>query len=317
MATNFNASDSRPLTMRTTETDAFRVLVGANRVGSFNTGIATWDGPADEWLLPQARAAGRSGGFTLFADDHWLVGGARVDIASRYEQTTQRVYTDLLAAAHGWNLARIWNYVPEINEAGPDGLEHYRAFSRGRSIAFEQHFGPDFASKVSSASAVGCPSDHLTVVFAATRAPTRHLENPLQVPAYHYPSTYGPRAPSFARATIVDGERRMLFISGTAAVRGHQTIAPGDTMGQLDCTLENLAEITRAADHVATAAQARHFKVYLRHPTDLHAVRTELTKRLLRSTDTVSYLHADICRDHLNVEIEVTLGDSPFARQSA
>ena len=42
-------------------------------------------------------------------------------------------------------------------------------------------------------------------------------------------------APSFARATIVpDGLQTRIFVSGTAAIRGHATIAPHDTRQQLD-----------------------------------------------------------------------------------
>jgi enamine deaminase RidA (YjgF/YER057c/UK114 family) len=150
------------------------------------------------------------------------------------------------------------------------------------------------------------------MVFAACRALPRHVENPLQVPAYNYPDDYGPRAPSFARATIApDGGGHTVFISGTAAIRGHATIAPHRTGEQLACTLENLREISRACGlgpelGVGRAAR-RHFKIYLRDADDQPAVAAVLEKQLLRTGDSFSYLLANICREPLMVEIEATL----------
>ncbi len=299
--------------MQRSEIQTFQIRPGADRSRRFDTGIRVLAGPASERLLPAGRSAGRAGAFTLFEEGEWLVGGATTAVTADPAEASRRLYADLLAGSRGWNLARIWNYVPGINLTGPEDLENYRAFSRGRSLAFEQHFGAGFAARVPSASAVGSPGSALTIVFAATRRPVRHLENPLQVPAYQYPVDYGPRAPSFARATIVDAASPALFVSGTAAVRGHQTVAPGDTRRQLDCTLENLYEIDRTATAGASPAAARTFKVYLRHAGDLDLVRSVLAERLLHPGDAVTYLHADICREDLNVEIEYTAGSVPLA----
>jgi hypothetical protein len=146
---------------------------------------------------------------------------------------------------------------------------------------------------------------------AAPRAP-RHLENPEQLPAYRYPKEHGPFSPSFARATLATWAGRPLaFVSGTAAIKGHATVAPGSLAGQLDCTLDNLRLISRTAgwgeDLGASAGVERHFKVYLRHAADLPAAERRLSAALFRPGDRVVWLEADICRAELNVEIEATL----------
>jgi hypothetical protein len=210
-------------------------------------------------------------------------------------------------------LARIWNYVPAINDLGADDLENYQAFSRGRSLAFEERFGLDFARHVPAASAVGTSGDQLTVIFAAHRTPVRFLENALQTPAFRYPRDYGPRSPSFARAAVAGPVgRSTVFVSGTAAVRGHATVAPHDTLTQLDCTLENIQELSVTAGENSTAPD-RFFKVYLRHASDFTAVSEVLNQRLLAPRDVVHYLHSDICRSDLNVEIELTTGLDPVS----
>jgi enamine deaminase RidA (YjgF/YER057c/UK114 family) len=132
------------------------------------------------------------------------------------------------------------------------------------------------------------------------------------VAAYDYPGAYGPRAPSFARATVVTGPAgATVFISGTAAIRGHATIAPHSTRLQLDCTLENLHGIAAAcglgSGLGAEAGALRHFKVYVRHAADQPMVAAILQERLLTDVDRVTYLQADICRASLLVEIEATL----------
>ncbi len=288
------------------------ISLGASAVPALEPGLPVLAGPTEESLFPEAQWAGPSGLLQLFRAGAWHVGGASVPIAHGLEQATREVYTALFAATRGLHLARIWHYIPAINEAGPGGLENYRAFCRGRSLAFEGHHGPAFKGLLPAASAVGARSNALTIVFAATTLTPRHVENPLQIPAYDYPSDYGPRAPSFARATVVaHPASATVYISGTAAIRGHATVAPHRFQTQLECTLENLRGISQACglgpDLDRAGQSARHFKVYLRHATDHPAAASALQRHLLRPSDRVSYLRADICRESLLIEIEATL----------
>lgn len=299
-----------PMSTLTNIHPALSIAFGGN--GGFATGVPVLAGEAVEDLFGPARSTGRQGDFALFQAGDWLLGAATVALPAGLEEASHRLYADIFAATRGRQLARIWNYVPAINAPGPGGLENYRLFCRGRSLAFEAHFGRDFNARLPAASAVGGPAGTLTVAFAACSAPPRHVENPLQVAAYAYPGEYGPRAPSFARATVAAGPAgTTVFISGTAAIRGHATIAPHSTREQLECTLENLRGISAACglgpDLAAGCGATRHFKVYLRDAADLPLVAALLEERLLADADRVTYLHADICRATLLVEIEATL----------
>ncbi len=271
-------------------------------------------GGANENLFSGARPAGTIGHVSLFQTKDWLLGCASVPVPrGGIESVALNLYTDIMATTRGHHLCRVWNYVPAINvEEKSTGLENYRAFCRARSQAFEAEFGEAQFSRLSAASAVGAGDDRLSVIFAATTSMPRHLENPAQVAAYRYPAEHGPRAPSFARATVT-ADGRTIFVSGTASIKGHETVAPGDTLRQVDCTLDNLAVISRVAglgsDLGASAGDlwTRHFKVYLRHASDLAVVRARLEPSFFRASDVVSWLQADICRAALNVEIEATL----------
>jgi hypothetical protein len=297
----------------TAESSALRITFGLDRSGIFDAGLPVIAGETVENLFRTAQPAGKAGALTLFRMDGWLLGAATVGLTAGLESAAHGLYLDIFQAAHGLHLARVWNYVPAINESGPGGLENYRLFCRGRSLAFEEHHGLGFKALLPSASAVGCASGTITVSFAASATVPRHIENPLQVPAYDYPADYGPRAPSFARASVVPGAGKTaaVFISGTAAIRGHATVAPNDLRGQLDCTVENLREISNACglgpDLDRRGRAARHFKIYVRNAADQLAIATRLEREFLGSSDRVSYLQADICRETLLVEIEATL----------
>jgi len=287
-----------------------RITVGDG--GVFHAGLPVLAGEKVEDLFGPARATGRVGRLALFQAGDWMLGAATVPLITGLEDTVHRLYDNIFEATRGQHLARIWNYVPAINSTLAAGLENYRLFCRGRSLAFEQCFGRRFNAELPAASAVGCRSPALTVVFAASHVLPRHVENPLQVAAYDYPAEFGPRPPSFARATVVTGpERGTVFISGTAAIRGHASIAVDNPREQLTCTLENLRGISLACglgpELDRDGGSRRHFKVYVRHAADLPMVAALLEDELLTDGDRVSYLQADICRASLLVEIEASL----------
>jgi chorismate lyase / 3-hydroxybenzoate synthase len=303
---------TQPAPLTPTDSPPLRIVLGSDNRGSFDAGTPVLAGEVVENLFADARPAGRMGALSLYQAGDWLVGAATVSLDTGLETAAHQLYGDILRATRGLQLARIWNYVPAINEPGAGGLENYRIFCRARSLAFEEHHGPGFKSLLPAASAVGTRSASLTAAFAASPVRPRHVENPLQVSAYDYPEDYGPRAPSFARATIVPGNGLdTVFISGTAAIRGHATIAPQHLRPQLECTLENLREISTVcglgADLARGRAATRHFKVYLRHAADQAEVAAKLQATLLQGSDLVSYVQADICRTGLLVEIEATL----------
>lgn len=278
----------------------------------FTVGVPLLAGDEVQDLFAGATPVPQTGPLVLFRKGAWLLGAGSMPAPAGIERAARELYREMFKATTGLHLARIWNYVPAINEVGPSGLENYRTFCVGRSRAFEEQHGAAFKFLVPSASAVGCQSAGVTVVFAACETRPRHVENPAQVPAYDYPREYGPRAPSFSRATVVSGaDDTSVFISGTAAIRGHATVAPDGIVAQLECTLENLREISSACGLGPQldqgGASSRHFNVYIRRAADQPLVAATLGARLFCPRDRVSYLHADICRQPLLVEIEATL----------
>jgi len=216
------------------------------------------------------------------------------------------------ACALGYpHLLRVWNYFPCINLES-DGLTRYQRFCVGRYQALAEGLS-DFPRTLPAGTAVGTTSGPLKIHFLAARQPGTHVENPRQVSAYEYPRVYGPRSPSFARATLrpsISGSH--LLIAGTASVVGHVSEHIGEPHKQTLEILHNLnALITQTEQrHGITCGQwygQALFKIYIRHPEHFATVRGIL-KEQLPSHIQVLYLQGEMCRSELLLEIEGILG---------
>ena len=227
------------------------------------------------------------------------------------QQATESAYCQvfaLLDTLHYPYLFRFWNYIADIN-AHSFGLERYRQFNLGRQDAFLAH-GRDVVGNVPAACALGLAQGPLTIAFLAGRVAPLNIENPRQISAYEYPQQYGPRSPTFSRASLVRlGQNEVLFISGTASIVGHATLHPADVAAQTRETMTNievvLAEANRLASQPGFDLASLHYKVYVRHPADLAQIRAEL-ERIRGYALKAVYLQADMCRQDLLLEIEAT-----------
>lgn len=212
-------------------------------------------------------------------------------------------------------LWRVWNYLAAINEE-IDGLERYRQFNIGRQDAFLE-FARGATGNVPAACAIGLASGPLSIAFMAGKLPAVPVENPRQVSAYNYPAEYGPRSPTFSRAALVyPPGQEILFISGTASIVGHQTMHPGDVIGQCRESMTNIAAVLGEANRLCHSAAYTlaelSYRVYVRHAADFPAIRETLLGLVGEAAEIV-YVQADICRHDLLLEIEAmvshTLGN--------
>lgn len=271
---------------------------------------------ADVWQAGAHVVSGVTGSARWRCDGHWMLGAIDLDEAVEGRSLTElahRAYRDLFASfaqAGCRHLLKIWNYVPRINADG-GGLERYRQFNTGRQQAFLEA-GHAAYEGAPAACALGTHRGALCIRFLAGRRPLLPVENPRQVSAYHYPPAYGPRPPTFSRAALADvgGDEVALFISGTASIVGHETVHVGDVVAQTRETLRNLGAVVEAANAHTNARFALpdlDCVVYVRHPGDAPAVRQVLEDALGADAALLRravFLHVDICRHDLLVEIE-------------
>jgi chorismate lyase / 3-hydroxybenzoate synthase len=278
-------------------------------------GMPLLDGAAhiELWTSEQPVVAGRTGPLTFARNRDQLFGCFAADSPAdfaTFEARIQEAYARLLTLidSEGYpHLLRMWNYFPGIGER-EGGVDRYMVFSRGRYQALEAHYGK-LNRWLPAASAVGSRHGGIVIYFLAGRAPGQHRENPRQMSAYCYPPQYGPKSPSFARATLVRGaDRDCLYISGTASIIGHESQHPDDPAAQLEETLTNIKALV---DSAAVEERVRfngfasltHLKVYIRRPRDFPLIRARLDALLAQHAQCL-YLEAEICRPELLLEIE-------------
>lgn len=231
----------------------------------------------------------------VLSGEDLLFGSITADETKPLEEISRETYMRLIRHVRDAGypyFVRMWNFVGGINEV--EERERYQLFCAGRHDAFiaaGYHHDVDLPS----ASAVGMPGRGLITHFLAARDAGVQVENPRQVAAYNYPPQYGPKSPSFSRATIW---RDTVFVSGTSSVVGHETVHIGDVEAQLDETVRNIeAVLTRTGRSLANVVAA---KTYVRNAADYERIAS----RLADVFPVNLYLEADICRKDLLLEIE-------------
>lgn len=262
------------------------------------------------WISAQAPRVSRLfDGVPLKQTDHLLLGTVRLP-SERIDQATKLAYRTIQKAIRqhpGFRLIRLWNFFPRIN-GEDEGMERYRLFSRARHDVLASS-GYRMSSDLPAASAVGSKEGPLVIHFLAGNGNMTTIENPRQISAYRYPRAYGPRSPSFSRAVIHSSvEGRQLFLSGTASIIGHETIAPRDPEMQTRVTLDNLATLLECAHFpsMRTLGTVASWVVYIRDPAHIDLIRPLITDHI-HPDSRIIYLQGDICRKDLMVEIEGTI----------
>jgi chorismate lyase / 3-hydroxybenzoate synthase len=278
-----------------------------------------------------ARPAEAPVGATLHitdSDEFRLVSVCLADAArlrpTEFEHRTADVYRAVARALQSGSSphpVRIWNYLPQIHAPAGDGLDRYMNFNAGRFAAYRDWFGGTsaFERLVPSASAVGHHGEDLVVHALGSRERGVAIANPRQVAPYHYSRRFGPRPPCFARATALpgDGPRpSLIFVGGTASIRGEDSIHPQSLVRQTQETFDNLAHLIRAAGEGSDGAEdfsAGERGEWLRCFRDLrvyHMVETDrptiarMVQEAFPPAVRVEYVRADLCRAELLVEIE-------------
>lgn len=202
------------------------------------------------------------------------------------------------------SIVRQWNYIEQIT--GYDGRtgQHYQSFNNVRTAFYTENDWPEGypAATGIGMNVGGVLIDMDAAVFSAPDAFATAIDNKLQIAAHAYSGQVLEEAqqkkttPKFERAkSLTFGSRRLVYISGTAAIRGEESLKEAGLESQLQITMENIAQLTGNA-------RLAMLRVYLKNATDYDAARHELEKYKLDIP--ILYLQAGVCREELLIEIE-------------
>lgn len=201
------------------------------------------------------------------------------------------------------SIVRQWNYIERIT-AYEDGDQHYQSFNNARAAFYKK---TDWASGYPAATGIGADRGGILVDFDAALLKREGdwitpIDNKLQVAAHEYSKNVLKNAadkketPKFERAkSLTISGKPLVYISGTAAIRGEASLKDVGVEEQLRITMENISELTGETEPVM-------LRVYLKNKEDF-AASEALLKQMVPELP-VSYLLADVCRDELLIEIE-------------
>jgi chorismate lyase/3-hydroxybenzoate synthase len=268
-------------------------------------------GPAGEecWHAGELSESADTCGAAWAHGEHYAMVALRVaengDVEKAAQSAYERLITCVRPSAHPYML-RIWNYFGGIN-AGDGDSERYRRFCVGRAAGVDGRFNdpPPAATAIGASASDG----FLQVVALCARTPAIALENPRQTPAWRYPREYGPVSPGFSRGALLDADTAQprLLASGTASIVGHVSQHADDVAAQLSESVGNLeallAEGSARAQREFSLAGCEALRVYLRDPADLARAQAAVAGTALPG-GRVLYLHGDVCRRELSVELE-------------
>lgn len=271
-------------------------------------------GPCGEeaWYSSRPISYGQKGNIRFCQAEHFMFGVISLEQIDpqALEKLTAEGYSELLEflMVSGFHeIWRLWNYFSDIN-SDSSGLERYRQFNIGRQVAFDRAAGL-MKGRMPAASTVGVRTGPLTIAFLAGKSPPIYIENPSQVSAYEYPEMYGPQSPSFSRGAIVNlGAFDLVLVSGTASIKGHETVNIGDPYEQTLTALHNIRIVIEAAKKqcgIHADVSRMYYRAYVRNAEDLLEVQRAVNHCLGHQVQ-LHYVQADICRRDLLVEIEAT-----------
>ncbi len=195
------------------------------------------------------------------------------------------------------SIVRQWNYIERITFEDAQN-QHYQEFNDARSELYSRC---GWADGYPAATGIGALAGGITIdVDASVGEFVRPIDNGLQVAAHAYSEGVligelsQKTTPKFERAKLLDD---MLYVSGTAAIRGEESLVGVSAAEQTRITLENIDVLLNESG----CQQAESLRVYIKYKEDFPQIKEVV--EAYAPGDAI-YLFADICRDELLVEIE-------------
>lgn len=249
----------------------------------------------------------------------FLIGNVQANLKKGCHQNAELVFINLgkmlgLVNFPVNSIIRQWNYIEGI--LGFDGeKQHYQEFNNVRSEFYSNQFD---STGFPAATGIGMNRGGVIVEFVAVKSDqiiSAPIDNPEQIAAHDYSENVlvGEECvlkstPKFERARYFElSGKKMIFISGTASIKGEHTISIGDPIGQTEVTIKNIKQLYND-DVLGRISKNKlqpkygHARVYVKNRKDFAAIKRTYKKHY--GNLPVVYIIADICRSDLLVEIE-------------
>lgn len=238
-------------------------------------------------------------------------------------QQSEEVFSkmDAILSLHGFavdDIVRQWNYIGNI-VSYRDGKQNYQEFNDARTRYYAQGV---WSNGYPAATGIGASGEGIIVGCIAYRKEKGDakaiypIDNPLQVAAHVYSKAVlidnalnaTKSTPKFERAKLIETRRgACCFVSGTAAIRGEQSVDADSVGEQTIKTIENIDHLVSKENLLRSGCRAydlhmTKLHVFVKRKEDYEEVRRVVAERYPHATTV--YTLADVCRSELLVEIE-------------
>ena len=242
------------------------------------------------------------------------------DFADKVSEQSREVFVklDALLTEYGYevdDIVRQWNYIGNI-VAYKDGKQNYQEFNDARSRYYAK---AEWKLGYPAATGIGSTDGIIVGGIAFKRVDGTGIypiDNPLQIAAHVYSKRVlidddenaMKSTPKFERAKLIETERgACCFVSGTAAIRGEESVDPTSAKLQTIKTIENIEYLVSKENLVRFGCKPydltyKFIHVFVKNEEDFEEVKSIVEASY---TDVaVIYSIADVCRSELLVEIE-------------
>ena len=243
------------------------------------------------------------------------------DFKASVKEQSREVFGKMerVLTAHGFavdDVVRQWNYIGSI-VSHRAGKQNYQEFNDARTHYYSTG---EWRNGYPAATGIGAEGEGIVVGCIAFKSKVGGniypIDNPLQVAAHAYSkqvlidndANALKSTPKFERAKVIETERcACCFVSGTAAIRGEESVDATSARLQTIKTIENIEHLISRQNLVRCGCKPYKFEhakihVFIKEPKDYEEVRSVVEQRWPNVS--ALYSVADVCRSELLVEIE-------------
>lgn len=216
------------------------------------------------------------------------------------------------------DIVRQWNYIGSI-VALREGKQNYQEFNDARTCFYAKG---SWSNGYPAATGIGAAGDCIIVGGIAFKKRDTEakgiypIDNPLQIAAHIYSKRVlidddknaMKSTPKFERAKLIETARgACCFVSGTAAIRGEESVDPSSAKLQTIKTIENIQHLVSKENLTRFGCKPYDLKyatlqVFIKNEEDYDEVYSVVEEAYPNTP--IIYSLADVCRSELLVEIE-------------
>jgi enamine deaminase RidA (YjgF/YER057c/UK114 family) len=247
------------------------------------------------------------------------------DILANSEHVFEKMETILNAENMSFSdILRQWNYIENIIDEGDTREGKKQSYQIFNDVRTKYYGKCIFQCGFPAATGIGTNAGGTIVSFYAVESSSdiviRPIDNPLQVAAFNYTNDVlvgepvnkgiGKTSPKFVRAKYVSGvNSETIFISGTAAIRGEESVALNDLASQTRITLENIEEliVPENLERNFVKPKKKNARITFLRGYIKNSGNYKLVMNICREkypNIPIILVQSDICRVNLLVEIE-------------